>query len=1562
MSSLIAASLPVKASTGGGTSKSKSRRRRRKRGGGGGGGGGGAGGAGGAGGGGGTKVSSNSIHKTPSAKAEKNNNSKKGRRGGTSRSRLAGRLGSTRQDRVQWNSAVEALKKLTFRAPDGEHDSAPNRHWIIAPVKLFATTIEQLAAIRFPSTAFRTDECAQVATALTIKFSEIEAFLKSQNVLARSDAEHILSSAFPVYCHFLRSVASEQMASFTSEQLATLLGFFTPYASCRKWETAGSAALALHTLTKVLSSNAERCTQHYSDLLALLDNHIRAGPLTDDKDGGNLSEEVGSRTASGKLYGAGEELVRCAAMDCLSGLCAGTSKVASTRAAMGGNGVAQSLFEPLCDILREFVEKAAEHQKMVQAQKEMRKERRQAIKGKAGGAWSALAFDEEEDDDSQSDSEDELESSDDYKRSHVTGPDIFSCTSATRALRGLVSVLPSLPNSRSKELLKMLHVLSAFGIDGAGERGESILSSTSTPHASTPQRLSWRTNGVFRRQQRQARYAAALGSGPQGGRASDSDSDSCNSASDTEASDAEASANIITLCSRLRLQALSCLQSISLSHHALVQTRWTDLIADSEAEWTWQGMTRDQASTSRSKQSKQRKQLTFSARQTYRRQKAAAAAQHAANKKTTASRTARSLIATVIWDSSSKVRATAASIISSMLETAPLNQWITPPRTYTPASTRSNSVGRAHRSPGRSASSSRSFISMTTRIAKSIIALHGGLFYALRRETQTSVVEHILKCISTLFRRLPYENMGLEAQDRLAQFIPEILRIIRTSLLSRSGINQVVCTGAMTALTNAVGSRIPINAVRSLLLDDATVQIQHEAKEGEKNLSTRSVKAASYLSDGTASLPMFSPIAAVKCDNISDRPSNLLRQVLQHCNGGEALPTATGGKQWPSYSELPQLALRVLHRMAKTYPQVVLQSWKEKVSVTVSACLTHPTDSLQRATALTIVGVLLQASTNDALNYLKNPINNVKKVAANSVIESDSMTPYRTSADLYAFTATFLPRCFNDPNFKVRAMACTVLAQVQRNDWQYIEASARALFFRSVLNACSDINPKVQASACLSLGSVCTLPDFYEEDVELFVIPAVKQLLRLMSSTRGDANASPANTLVVRSRATWAMANLCDVAGPIGNEGRPLSACPLAMLGKTSNGSRLQIITNACIEASKEITETTSHAVRLRASGVRALGSVAQYWLSRVGEIISASAGDPEKWMQLSSSSPAPDMLSQVMEQAISIFDTADGVDKVLWNVCHAAGRVLAAIGSYDEDTSSRDESEEPDDSCKSYINTNSEAATKLQRKRRSWADEEEDEESDYVRDEPPKIGKGAVTPLKTVKAEKLEKHMHILTGVGARFIVSLPWYLDLLKKLSEAVENATFKVRLNAAQALANRKGRRDYGTEPELLAGIFSKVVRALRTLDKASEQNVELRYSLKHVLEELVCLYLEMIDSEHHEIDDLGSCEMRKVFEFEAAFLLELLVKREFSSGIGMIKGDAQALTNPENVSIINEAHCVLKLYTKFASHMRRCSGLIGVIEKTQVRCKNLSLILGIDTQFSGKEELESSKSEQ
>ena len=360
---------------------------------------------------------------------------------------------------------------------------------MVPEVRLFASTVEQLAAIRFPSRAFRTDECAELATAVTTTFGKVTALLPPEHNQTRSSAEisRILASAFPMYCHFLRSVAAEQMESFTSSQLATILGFFVPYISSRNRTRQRLTALALKTLARVLASNAERCTQHYSKLLEILCAHIKSDPQSADKDSSDSAVDARSSSSNtnkeAMLHDAGKETVRCAAMECLSGLCTGAARTASSKTGMGENAMARSLFDPLCDILASFVKKAAEQALKRDLRKQAKLARREAIKGKAGGAWTALADDDN--DDSESDSNSDTDSDSDGDAEQLTAPEIFVCTSAARALKGLVSVLPALPSSRSKELLSNVHALSAFGIDGTGDHGESILASVTTPHANT---------------------------------------------------------------------------------------------------------------------------------------------------------------------------------------------------------------------------------------------------------------------------------------------------------------------------------------------------------------------------------------------------------------------------------------------------------------------------------------------------------------------------------------------------------------------------------------------------------------------------------------------------------------------------------------------------------------------------------------------------------------------------------------------------------------------------------------------------------------------------------------------------------------------------------------------------------------------------------------------------------------------------------------------------------------------------------------------------------------------
>ncbi len=600
-------------------------------------------------------------------------------------------------------------------------------------------------------------------------------------------------------------------------------------------------------------------------------------------------------------------------------------------------------------------------------------------------------------------------------------------------------------------------------------------------------------------------------------------------------------------------------------------------------------------------------------------------------------------------------------------------------------------------------------------------------------------------------------------------------------------------------------------------------------------------------------LPMCSPAPAV--GSATDRrPRDVLRQVLQHC--GLLVATPGTAPPPPRYNELTAQCLSVLAKMSKTYPHVVLRQWSDAVAPTLLGGLTWG-ELRVRCACLSILGMLLEANSNHGNNY------NNRAAAASAAASGGSRhgnTPLGVPLGVpgvLEFIVQHLPRAFADTGYRVRGAACGVLVHVQRVEWMALEPKAHKTFFAGIVSCCKDSNDKVQTQALMTLGCVCALPHFFA-DVEAYVAPAFGILLRVLGS---ESSGTPPVKPAVRSRAAWALANLCDVAGPVGNEDRPLSACPLSKLGRRQPPSGLahvQVVTQVVVRLATPPQDASSNAVKTCASGMRALGSVAQYWLSVLGGILVQSEGSPERWMELSAASPALDMLPMCMERIVEGMACTDA-DKILWNACHAAGRVLGAIGQYDGDDSN---------------------STRAEARRGDLA----------------------------------SGSFCIVSGVGAHWIVACDWYSAVLRALATAVATCSnLKVRLHAAQAIARRRGRRDFGLAPNLLSDVLFGVVQSLQTCDDVRESNFELRYALKQDLAALVCGLVGLVDRE----DVIAHPLLQALFAEHAAFILGVVRERDRNTGLNMIQGDPAEMRDPQNASIVTDARAVLALYERLAS---------------------------------------------
>ena len=1326
----------------------------------------------------------------------------------SSSSRLHQRLGKNRQVREEWNEAVKVLAGTTWRSVGDDNNIREAAMYELTGK--FGKTMEQFASIEMPSSTLESSECTHVTMRL----------LKTYNTLSlpSNDAatSAILSQSLMVFCAFVRNVCTEQQALFTADQLVTMVRFLLPHvASSLKHH----AIDAVRTLSKVLLHNGDRCTSLYSDLVQ------------------SLSHQITSEQAFNLLLAVeGDKTLRDCAMDCLSSLCLGASNTTTSKTLLIKELKRGEFVVPLCIVIRSFVNKEDAEDVSTQSSGKGASTRGA---GAVTSAWAALQDDDDEDDDENDEDDDGGDSGastawEKKSRTKHTAADIVTVTSTCRALIGLIAVLPSLGDSDrvSTRLITDLHRLSSFGVEditaSASSSVRRVVGSTTAPTL-----RSWRTS-------RSEKFSARKQWND-----SDSESDSgVSSASDTEASDAEEAAPIGQLCARLRLQALGCLQRISTHHSTSVHQKWTELIAENEWEWEHLGRSSSYVTSS-----------------------SGLSTPTSTSKATT--RRARSLLATSIFDPSSKVRTTAASVVCMMVESAPLNQWIGGGSNKKNDKKNDKLMTSSATSPNRGKKRRPAFISMTKRISNTIVALHGGLFFALRRERMSSVVLHLLTCAQTLFLRLPYGAISDAARARLCQFVPELVRIVRTALRPAL-LNVAVATSALMTLGNAFSTIDAIPAVKILLMERKVDAVKAETKDEtkveseERNVAAMSTPPSTpprggkggegkfvppHRRRGVNSGGMCSPVPVIYAPEVPPSSNDILLEIMSLC-GGEGGEGGSGGGA-PLFPDLPWLGLTVLAKISKRYPHAILDRWAD-VHITLLRSISSVEERL-RVLGLNILTVLMQASAST----------------------SASQQNEKAQSDLISFVSQHLPRAFKDPKDKVRASVCGVLSNIHFSLWSRLNKDIRELFFREMLLTCSQAkSPKVQMAGCIGLGRLASVANFFTNPMH--VQTAFKRLTTILESSTTEA---------LGARAAWAFANLSDVAGPVEYPTRPVNECPLSLLRNSENGEKGDVsnmtivkVTEVAIRAAMS-PRTTGNGIKLCSSAIRALGSIGQYWLRDVGTLIVRSKGDAEMWMELSENDPSIDMATKVMETLSRCLQNTDDHEKLLWNTCHAVGRVLGAFGAYDVN----------DITMSEIVGGGSGTAD---------------------------VGEG------NVDATRANKDGIIVTGVASAWIVGMAWYDEMLRLLATIVATCpNFKVRIHAVAALGRRcSGRKDY-CSASLLQHVLQNCVLAYTTMDDVMDLNMDYRFRLKESLGSLIMRLTYMVDhkqssrteNENENADLLGSLVEN------AEFLHSLIYERDRASGLSMISSDSTAMDDPSNASIIQEACAVQRQYHRLAAQL-------------------------------------------
>ncbi|KAJ3081547.1 HEAT repeat-containing protein 6 [Quaeritorhiza haematococci] len=112
------------------------------------------------------------------------------------------------------------------------------------------------------------------------------------------------------------------------------------------------------------------------------------------------------------------------------------------------------------------------------------------------------------------------------------------------------------------------------------------------------------------------------------------------------------------------------------------------------------------------------------------------------------------------------------------------------------------------------------------------------------------------------------------------------------------------------------------------------------------------------------------------------------------------------------------------------------------------------------------------------------------------------------------------PGALRDSSYAVRALGCECLALIPETVFEMFEPQRRYAYFTLALGMTEDEDPNVRAAACRTLG-VYVSYQLSKED-SFFILDVASTLPKHVTSDQ---------TLNVRVRGSWALANLCDALG-----------------------------------------------------------------------------------------------------------------------------------------------------------------------------------------------------------------------------------------------------------------------------------------------------------------------------------------------------------------------------------------------------------------------------------------------
>ena len=744
-------------------------------------------------------------------------------------------------------------------------------------------------------------------------------------------------------------------------------------------------------------------------------------------------------------------------------------------------------------------------------------------------------------------------------------PDILSASLRTLAsmMFGLPSILQSFPDT--KEMTVMLHEMLRFeGVKAKRKPNSTEMQSTTEAMSSAsldaPSTL-------------QPKQATAAGSWRSSSRVVvNSDSDTCASDQDTDGNDMYSASQSHRVS--VRLHALSALLAICRAEPTHLLSRWVFFLPESSRVWS----------------DRNGEEVGKSARRKGR---------------------YRSLVEVMLHERSWRLRSAAACLIISMFEAAPLEEWLP----------KSQIIAKNSSSPVRAAKATRSsFTPMPERYAITVETLHSALYTALKKETHAAVLTQLLRCIATVFRSVPYNQIDVHVQATVHTLL---LCMVRIAMGAQSAPDQVLRSVAFTTIGAAVSTKAPLGKIDMMLRKQTPVTLEPSMAAGEMTpvpVSAKEAVAPSPKIESDFSEPKLSTLETMVSGGGTTKGKRKA-WVPPHLRPATASKPASRAKFEESESVVLALlkgqsrdpnALLTLAKMAKNYPIAVGSWWN---------------DGVRRA----------------AIEGFASREHRVREYAIkllDALMKSNIRLP-----GLEAIIIGQVTHALADTNNAVRTSALQLVQGLGPSEWEAFPVTVQSDIIKLVSASFKDNAPKVRTAAAYVAGSFVMHPCFQTKAI---LATFSNNILSLLKTE---------DTLVVVSRCAWALANLC--------------IC-IHQLVQTDCHEPYDVpkqISHAVISLAQNYEDQSQTQDKIRTSSIRALGSLGQFWASaalstteEANEFQTSMSrkGKRKQNMERAKHGATQDeriMLESVARTLLKHLDK--GSAKTIWNGCHAMGGIF---------------------------------------------------------------------------------------------------------------------------------------------------------------------------------------------------------------------------------------------------------------------------------------------------------------